>query len=113
MTSRFSKLALWIIVVPILASLSLSARPRSNKKTTKNAPAFSYYMLVLSYAPDFARSPRAIKTRASVAQAAMLDLSFTGCGRKGKPAAGPKTADRVRCRKTLSRRPFTTSLRSP
>jgi ribonuclease T2 len=58
-TIRFQRAAWWISAVTALASLcgavSLEAQP--SRQQGQNAGAFSYYMLVLSYAPDFCAEP--------------------------------------------------------
>ena len=45
---------------------TLHARSHS-KKAPQNKPAFSYYMLVLSYAPDFCAQPIAVQDRSITA----------------------------------------------
>src|SRR5947208_15248270 len=48
----------WLILavsVFLLATTAASARPR--KKAQQNDPTFSYYLLSLSYAPDFCAQP--------------------------------------------------------
>jgi ribonuclease T2 len=60
LTIRFQKTAWRILAVTALTCLcvTLSLQARSSKKHSgQNAEAFSYYMLVLSYAPDFCAEP--------------------------------------------------------
>jgi ribonuclease T2 len=57
---RFQKTAWRILAVVVATSLSLtlSLKARSSRRrSVRNAGPFSYYMLVLSYAPDFCAEP--------------------------------------------------------
>lgn len=64
-TSRFGKterrLLALAALIAICAAISLEARP-SKKRPAQSAGSFSYYMLVLSYAPDFCAEPGGNKT---------------------------------------------------
>jgi ribonuclease T2 len=64
-SSRFGTTARRLLaltaLIAVCAAISLQARP-SKKRPAQSAGSFSYYLLVLSYAPDFCAEPGGNKT---------------------------------------------------
>jgi ribonuclease T2 len=56
MTNRVLQRLAWAFLICVLAATSASAQPRKKKP---NDATFSYYLLSLSYAPDFCAQPAA------------------------------------------------------
>jgi ribonuclease T2 len=52
---------LFLAALPVCLLLSGTASARSHKKRSTSSPQFSYYLLVLSYAPDFCDQPQGNK----------------------------------------------------
>jgi len=78
-----------IALFSLSAAITLQARPRS-KKPPKNGVAFSYYMLVLSYAPDFCAQPSGDKDPRECGTGRNLGFVVHGLWPQGETTRGPE-----------------------
>jgi ribonuclease T2 len=103
LTSRSLKLS-WRIVAVLafaLASLSmaLSLQARTSRKHSgqnANAGAFSYYMLVLSYAPDFCAEPGGNKDFRECGTGRNIGFVVHGLWPQGETGRGPENCGPAR-----------------
>jgi ribonuclease T2 len=92
-TMRLRKVAGQTLAVIALLSLSvtvtLQARSHGKKRPT-NATGFSYYMLVLSYAPDFCAQPNGDKDARECGTGRQVGFIVHGLWPQGETTRGPE-----------------------
>lgn len=84
-SSRFLTAALLVCVL-----LSGAAEARSRKKRSSGSPQFSYYMLVLSYAPDFCNQPQGNKDPRECGAGRHVGFVAHGLWPQGETSRGPE-----------------------
>ena len=77
-----------IALFTLFAAVPLQARPRSKKKPKNKA--FSYYMLVLSYAPDFCAQPKGDKDARECGIGRHVGFVVHGLWPQGETTRGPE-----------------------
>jgi ribonuclease T2 len=98
LTIRFQKTAWRILAVAALASLCvpLSSQTRSSKRHSgENPGAFSYYMLVLSYAPDFCAEPGGDKDTQECGAGQRVGFVVHGLWPQNNTSRGPENCGSV------------------
>jgi ribonuclease T2 len=96
---QFQKAARRILAVAALASLfaALSLQARSSRKRPgQNASPFSYYMLVLSYAPDFCAEPSGNKDPRECGNGRHVGFVVHGLWPQGDSGRGPENCGPAR-----------------
>jgi ribonuclease T2 len=78
-----------IALFSLSVAIALQARPRS-KKPPKNKAAFSYYLLVLSYAPDFCAQPQGDKDARECGAGRHAGFIVHGLWPQGETTRGPE-----------------------
>jgi ribonuclease T2 len=91
--SRTSAL-LSVIVISLLFSVSSDAK--THKKKPKNSPEFSYYLLVLSYAPDFCAQPQGQKDPRECGAGRRVGFVVHGLWPQGETTRGPEKCGAAR-----------------
>jgi ribonuclease T2 len=81
-------------LISVSVTISLQARPRS-RKPPKNGAAFSYYMLVLSYAPDFCAQPNGDKDARECGTGRQVGFIVHGLWAQGETTRGPENCGSV------------------
>ena len=75
--------------------LNCASPAKTHRKQADNTPgSFDYYLLTLSWAPEFALPTRAMLPPASVIRRITSASSYTACGRRTRTAPIPNTAVR-------------------
>jgi len=78
-----------IALISLSVTLTLQAHPR-RKKPPKNGAAFSYYVLVLSYAPDFCAQPSGDKDARECGAGRHVGFVVHGLWPQGETTRGPE-----------------------
>ncbi len=79
-----------LVLVLVLAVVSISARPKKPKSKTSSSSSFAYYMLVLSYAPDFCDETPAQKNSAECRPGNKFGFVVHGLWPQGETTRGPE-----------------------
>ena len=98
-TIRCLKSTQWIVAIAVLTSLSvaLSLEARTSRKHSgQNAADFSYYMLVLSYAPDFCAEPGGNKDPRECGAGRHIGFVVHGLWPQGEAGRGPENCQPAR-----------------
>src|ERR1051326_4164782 len=82
-------LPLTTLLLAVLSTIG-SGAPAKKKKSGKNAPNFSYYLLVLSWAPDFCAAPGGTKDPAECGPGRKLGFMVHGFWPQGGQNRGPQ-----------------------
>ena len=77
-----------LMVLGLIATTALQARGKKPPKNKK--PAFDYYMLVLSYAPDFCAQPAGDKDPRECGDGRQVGFVVHGLWPQGETARGPE-----------------------
>ena len=75
--------------------LQAPAEAKSRKKKTAAAPQFSYYLLVLSYAPDFCAQPQGNKDPRECGSGRHVGFIVHGLWPQGETTRGPQNCGHV------------------
>ncbi|HZT31106.1 MAG TPA: hypothetical protein VFA33_14555 [Bryobacteraceae bacterium] len=80
----------FFIAASVICLLSGTADARSRKKKPTPAPQFSYYLLVLSYAPDFCDQPQGNKDPRECGAGRHVGFVVHGLWPQGETSRGPE-----------------------
>jgi ribonuclease T2 len=85
-----------ISVLVVLLLFCVASQAKSHKKKPKPSPEFSYYMLVLSYAPDFCAEPQGTKDPRECGTGRRVGFVVHGLWPQGETARGPENCGPAR-----------------
>jgi ribonuclease T2 len=85
-----------ISALVVLLLFCVASQAKSHKKKPKPSPEFSYYMLVLSYAPDFCAEPQGTKDPRECGAGRRVGFVVHGLWPQGETARGPENCGPAR-----------------
>lgn len=93
---KASRRPVLLSMVAIALLLSVAAPAKSRKKKHAPAPQFSYYLLVLSYAPDFCAQPQGQKDPRECGTGRHVGFVVHGLWPQGETSRGPENCGGAR-----------------
>jgi ribonuclease T2 len=90
----YSRLVLFTLLVGLLVSGDASAKSKK-KKTTAAPPSFAYYLLTLSYAPDFCDQPTGTKDPRECGSGRHVGFVVHGLWPQGETTRGPENCGKA------------------
>jgi ribonuclease T2 len=79
-----------LMAVGLIAAVALQAGGKKKPKKPNQPPSFAYYMLVLSYAPDFCAQPAGVKDPRECGNGRHVGFVVHGLWPQGETTRGPE-----------------------